>query len=202
MESQERSSIRGRFVETTFIRYTVHDRSNTRPTSSEEYESLADAVNAYWPDAKLSLMIAQRIIELDVGRDMYGLHRDLLGLLEHIQAGGPGRGPYREAIGSMAVGTPVYTVVLTEFHDCPILYFSLVDDFISVQTRTLSGEEVIVGDDDVADPVLYDKKAFLHNCISFLQEYLQDLGGELPVVRDLPEYEACLRTLRLLSAGA
>jgi len=202
VESQERSSIRGRFVETTFIRYTVHDRANTRPASSEEYDSLADAVNAYQPDAELSLMIAQRIIELDVGRDMYGLHRDLLRLLEHIQAGAPSRGPYREAIGSMAVGVAVYTIVLTEFHDCPILYISPVDNFISVQTRTLSGGQVIGSDDDVTDPVLYDRKAFLQNCTSFLQEYLQDLGSELPLVRDLPEYEAYLRTLRLLAAGA
>lgn len=200
MENQEHPSVRGDTLETALVHYTVHDRTNGRAPSSSSYENFAEAVDAYQPNAELYLVIGKRMIEMDVGRDMFGFHRDLLKLLEHIILNLPNYGLYHDSLGPIEAGSTLYSLVLTDFHEPPVLYFAVVRDVVLVQTRTLLKGQAIATDDDVTDFVTYDKLDFLYNCCSFLRRYTKDLGDQLPAARKFDEYASSLRMLDLLPA--
>ena len=76
------------------INYQVRSSKNTKSKEEIFFGCLADAIDSYQPDAGLSIQIGSAKIELNIDRDMYGFHDDILKIIEAIVFDLPNYGPY------------------------------------------------------------------------------------------------------------
>jgi hypothetical protein len=185
MEDQDGSPLRREHLETEFVQYVVRDKSNQRHEDIS-IDSLLEATDAYKPDADLVLVIGDRFLVLDVGRDMYGFHRGLLDMAERIVFELPSNGMCAKE--PSFAGMNVYTLVLTDFYEPPVLCFVRNDKLVSIQTRTLKGDKVIAASDDVTSPMTIEVVSLVRNICSFLSDYLSGLLESYPQISDFTDY--------------
>ncbi|MFL5589417.1 MAG: hypothetical protein ACJ797_20050 [Ktedonobacteraceae bacterium] len=177
------------------IDYIVRNRRNRRSEEDVFPETLADAIDSYCPDASLVIQIDESKIEVDVCRDMYGLHEDLLRVLECIAFDLPSEGPYREVLEPIQPGESLYTLIFTEFYFPRVIYFLCKGKYVDLQTRTLYKDVIIASSEDVTTPTTSTRNDIIVDSCSFLMKYLQDLAEEIPIVKDLDDYKAYLARL-------
>jgi len=194
MESQNSSSIHREFLETKFVYYEVNDKTNQRHDDSP-IQTLGEAIDAYKPDADLFLVIGTLIVQMDVGRDMYGFHRDLLKLSEQLAFNEPSSNAYIREAGITHDRDDIYTVVLTDFYHPLIIYFILEGEYIMVQTRTLQGEEVIMTEEDITTSVQFKREDLINNICEFLHCYLENLLEVNPIVSSFTDYQEYIERL-------
>lgn len=177
------------------ISYEVKSSKNLRLEEEIFTETLKDAVDSYCPDADLFIQINGCKIEIDVCRDMYGLHEDLLGVLKCLAFDLPSDGPYRSALEPIQPDEKLYTLIFPEFYIPRIIYFLSRGKYVYLQTRTLHGDAVVASPEDVIAPIASMKKDVIVNSCIFLQEYLRNLIEEIPTVADLEDYKEYLAQL-------
>lgn len=184
------------------INYRVRSSKNLRPEEDLSVETLAESIDSYLPDADLFVQIGKHRIEMDLDRDMYGFHEDLITVLEWMTFDLPSNGPYRDEFESIQPEQKLYTMVLTEGYDPRILYLLVDGGYVYIQTRTLGKDAVITSGEDVIDPIVCPKKDLILEACSFLDNYLKDLVKEIPIVEELNDFKAYLRRLKNIQVQA
>lgn len=173
---------------TFHIAYEVRDPANQRDPERIFVADFDSAIVSYNPDASLTVEIDGRSTELDVKRDMYGLYEDLPRVAERIAFEEPSAGPYLEAVGSEAPRT--YSVRLDESYRPRIVYFEVDSEDVGIETRSASGGEVELAEDDVHPAVPSTRSAVVGEIVSFLDRYTSDLVTHLPEAAETAEYPA------------
>ncbi len=187
-----------------FIQYNFRNKEARPEGERLPPFSLADAVSLYAPALDLSLIIGQYEIELEVKRDMYGLHSELLGLLEKLAydlPGNPKWEPYVAAVDETRSMARLHLIVLTAFWAPPVIYFHASGDTVYLQTRTLEGQEVIATPEDVTNPVPCLRKELVSNIHAFLTDYLDGLARTFPNIRSLDDFQSYAVTLQKIAAA-
>ncbi len=179
----------------SFIYYEVNNPSNQTEKSSLPPETLAEAIELYIPDADLYLLIGDYLIQMEVGRDMSGFYKDLIEVMGNLRFDIPSNDFYKEALGEVHPELKIYTIVLTDFHAPPIIFFYSVGNRVCIQTRTLQSDKVIAIATDIKFPVCYEKDDLIYQCCQFLYRYLNDLTREMPDAKSFSDYKSDVETL-------
>lgn len=179
------------------INYEVRSGKNLKLEDDIFVESLADAVDYYQPDADLSVQIGETKIEMEVDRDMYGFHEDILKIIEAMAFDMPSYGPYKDIIAPMGSNQKIYTIRFTEDYHPKIGYFLSEGNSVYLQTRTLEKNTVFFLSEDVKD-ILCTKRDIILDVCSFLSVYMNQLANEIPILKRLEDYNDYMNRLGIL----
>jgi len=189
-------------MKTFRISYEVRSRENQKPRDVPDepldelgnewprIETLAEAIDAYCPDAELAVCVGQRRIPLNVCRDMYGFHEYLLEVMYAVAFDQPSPNlGYPDVLAQQRTEQQhSYGIMLTEQQVTPLLVFLADTERIYFQTRSLATQGLSVLPDDITTPVVAPKRAVIIECAEFLKRYLDDLTSQLPEVKDFDDY--------------
>jgi hypothetical protein len=184
------------------INYQVRNSKNLRLVEEDIFvESLADAVDSYQPDADLSVQIGETKIEMDVDRDMYGFHEDILKIIEDLAFDRPSYGSYKDIIGPRKPEQKIYSIRFTEAYYPKIGYFLADNKYVHLQTRTLQKDTVVILQEDTKD-ILCTRRDIILDVGTFLSNYLKDLIQEIPIVETLEDYKDYIERLQKIQIRA
>jgi hypothetical protein len=170
------------------IDYQVRSSKNLKLEEDIFVESFADAVDSYQPDADLSVQIGETKIEMEVDRDMYGFHEDILKITEDLAFDRPSYGPYKDIIEPRKPEQKIYSIRFTEAYYPKIGYFLAENKYVHLQTRTLQKDTVVMLLDDAKD-ILSTRRDIILDVGTFLSNYVKDLIQEIPSVERLKDYK-------------
>ena len=176
---------------TTFlVIYDVRKSKNRNEEDVSQIETLPDAIDFYCPDADLLVVVDSRRIQLDICRDMYGFHEDLLSIMYAVAFDKPCNNVgYSDVLISESPDQRSYGIMLTEEQNPPLLVFIADREFVYFQTRTLATQGIAELADDVTTPIVISKRDVIIECTNFLMRYLEDLTRELPFVKNFDDYK-------------
>jgi hypothetical protein len=184
------------------INYQVRNSKNLRLVEEDIFvESLADAVDSYQPDADLSVQIGETKIEMDVDRDMYGFHEDILKIIEDLAFDRPSYGSYKDIIEPRKPEQKIYSIRFTEAYYPKIGYFLADNKYVHLQTRTLQKDTVVILQEDTKD-ILCTRRDIILDVGTFLSNYLKDLIQEIPIVETLEDYKDYIERLQKIQIQA
>jgi len=183
------------------INYQVRSSKNLRLEEDIFVESLADAVDSYQPDADLSVHIGETNIEMDVDRDMYGFHEDIIDLIEALAFDLPSRGPYKGIVEPGKPGQKIYCIRFTEAYYPKIGYFLADNKYVHLQTRTLQKVTVVMLPEDARD-ILCTRRDIILEVGTFLSNYVKDLIQQIPIVESLTDYKEYMERLQKIQIQA
>lgn len=184
------------------INYQVRSSKNLRLVEEDIFvESLADAVDSYQPDADLSVQIGETKIEMDVDRDMYGFHEDILKIIEDLAFDRPSYGPYKDIIEPRKPEQKIYSIRFTEAYYPKIGYFLADNKYVHLQTRTLQKDTVVILQEDAKD-ILCMRRDIILDVGTFLSNYVKDLIQEIPIVGRLKDYKDYMERLQKIQIQA
>jgi len=183
------------------INYQVRSSKNLRLEEDIFVESFADAVDSYQPDADLSVQIGETKIEMEVDRDMYGFHEDILDITEALAFDLPSYGAYKDIIEPRKPEQKIYSIRFTEDYYPRIGYFIADDKYVHLQTRTLQKDTVVMLLDDAKD-ILCTRRDIILDVGTFLSNYVKDLIQEIPIVESLKDYKDYIERLQKVQIQA
>ena len=183
------------------INYQVRSSKNLRLEEDIFVESFADAVDSYQPDADLSVQIGETKIEMEVDRDMYGFHEDILDITEALAFDLPSYGAYKDIIEPRKPEQKIYSIRFTEDYYPRIGYFIADDKYVHLQTRTLQKDTVVILLDDAKD-ILCTRRDIILDVGTFLSNYVKDLIQEIPIVESLKDYKDYIERLQKVQIQA
>jgi hypothetical protein len=170
------------------IHYQVRSSKNLRLEEDIFVESLADVVDSYQPDADLSVQIGETNIKMEVDRDMYEFHEDILDIIEALAFDLPSDGPYKDILEPSKPEQKIYSIRFTEAYYPKIGYFLADDKYVYVQTRTLQKATVVMLPEDARD-IVCTRSDIILEVVTFLTHYVKDLIQEIPIVEKLKDYQ-------------
>ena len=183
------------------INYQVRSSKNLRLEEDIFVESFADAVDSYQPDADLSVQIGETKIEMEVDRDMYGFHEDILDITEALAFDLPSYGACKDIIEPRKPEQKIYSIRFTEAYYPKIGYFIADDKYVHLQTRTLQKDTVVMLLDDAKD-ILCTRRDIILDVGTFLSNYVKDLIQEIPMVERLKDYKDYMERLQKIQIQA
>jgi hypothetical protein len=196
------------------IFYEVRDRKNQKLEQPPEepvdelgngwpkIETLSDAIDAYCPDAELAVHVGHRRIPLDICRDIYGFHENLLEVMYAVAFDQPCNDVgYPHVLASERTGQQnSYGIMLTEQQAPPLLVFLADSEQVYFQTRSLATKDFRPQADDIITPVVVPKRDVIVECTSFLRRYLDDLTSQMPEVKELADYQTYVQRINAMRA--
>lgn len=165
-------------------------------------ETLSDAIDAYCPDAELAIYVGARRISLDICRDMYGFHENLLEVMYAVAFDQPCNDVgYPDVLAQeRAEQQHSYGIMLAERQTSPLLVFLADSECVYFQTRSLATEDFRPLPDDVVTPVVVPKREVIVECTSFLGRYLDDLTSQMPQVKEFVDYQEYMHRIEVMRA--
>lgn len=163
------------------------------------FETLRDAIDEYCPRIKVTVIVGSVMIAIDPCRDLYGLHEDLLDLIECVTFDRESDIGYPEILPRMNAHQKTYGIFLTEGTRPRILACRAEAESVHIETRTLIGGGVQVTDEDRAASAETKRTDFMQESVEFLTRYMNGLAQAIPGVLDLDsyrDYQARLESVR------
>ena len=177
-------------MKTFRIIYNVRNSENRKDAERSQIGTLPDAIDSYCPDADLVVCVDPGRFPLNICRDMYGFHENLLDVMYAVafdrRCDNVG---YPDVLIPDRPEQRSYGIMLTEQQSPSILVFIAEYDFVYFQTRSLATQGIIALADDITTPLAVPKRDVIAECTSFLIRYLDDLTCQMPYVKDFADYK-------------